>query len=82
MFNLMLRDNLRFCPATILDNQWNSIAWNQAIVLVFLNFSKFTPDNRNLLEIILTNEDYKNLFTDWESKARRMFARFCLSYVI
>nr|WP_173813123.1 helix-turn-helix transcriptional regulator [Dendrosporobacter quercicolus]NSL50116.1 helix-turn-helix domain-containing protein [Dendrosporobacter quercicolus DSM 1736] len=72
-------DNLRFCPATVLDGKWNIIAWNQAAALVFLDFSQLAPAKRNLLEITFTNEAYKKLFADWESKARGMIARFRLA---
>lgn len=77
-------DNLALCPAFIMDARWNVMAWNRAASLVFGYCSEMNCRERNIVWMMFTNKDYKQLFTDWEYHARGMLGRFrtaCDQYV-
>ena len=69
-------DSLKYSPALIVDIRWNIIAWNKASSEIFLDFNKLNTCERNLVRIMFTNEQYKELFIDWESQAQSMLSRF------
>lgn len=69
-------DSLKYSPSMILDIRWNVIAWNKSAEIVFIDFSKINVCNRNLIRIMFTNENYKQLFPDWEAQAKGTLARF------
>lgn len=69
-------DNLALCPAYIMDARWNVLAWNQAARLVFGYSSEMKLRERNIIWMMFTNKDYKQLFLDWENHTRCMLGRF------
>lgn len=73
-------DNLAVCPAFIMDARWNVMAWNQAARLVFGYSDDMNIRERNIVWMMFTREDYKQLFTDWEQHARGMLGRFRSAY--
>ncbi|AJA49900.1 helix-turn-helix domain-containing protein [Clostridium pasteurianum DSM 525 = ATCC 6013] len=77
-------DNLVLSPAFIMDTRWNIIAWNKAACLVFTDFSKINMHKRNMVWMMFTNANYKQLFIDWKFHAQGMLARFrsnCGQYI-
>lgn len=64
-----------YAPAFIIDNKWHVIAWNSAATRIFGDFEEKTYEQRNLLWVMFTNEDYKKLFNDWASKAKGLLSR-------
>jgi len=73
-------DSLQFSPSTIMDAYWNVITWNKAATEILLDYSKINVYKRNALRIMFTNEKFKKTFTDWESSAQGMIARFRTIY--
>lgn len=73
-------DNLALCPAFVMDARWNVAAWNRAAQIVFGFSPALSLVERNLVRMMFTNEDYKQLFTDWEREARSMLGPFRDSY--
>jgi len=77
-------DHLVLCPAFVLDQRWQVIAWNKAACLVFEDFGKVDIMERNMIWRMFTNSDYKQLFINWEYHAQGILARFrssCGEYV-
>lgn len=73
-------DSLEFSPAMIIDAHWNVIAWNKAASKLSLDYSKIDIYKRNVLRIMFTNEEFKKTFSDWNSAAQGMVARFRIVY--
>jgi transcriptional regulator with XRE-family HTH domain len=73
-------DSLEFSPSMLVDARWNLIGWNRVASKLSFDFSKIEIYKRNLLRIMFTNEEYKKTFTDWESVAQGMVARFRGAY--
>ncbi|MEN6328534.1 MAG: helix-turn-helix transcriptional regulator, partial [Syntrophomonas sp.] len=76
-------DSLTLSPSTIVDIRWNVLAWNAASA-VFIDYSKLNIRQRNSLRIMFTNQGYQKKFSDWESHAQAMLARFraaCGKYI-
>ena len=69
-------DNLTLSPSFIMDTRWNIIAWNKAASVVFVDYSKINAHERNMVWMMFTNSNYKQLFIDWEFHAQGMLARF------
>lgn len=69
-------DNLTLCPSFMMDQRWNVIAWNKAACLVFGEFSKMNVREKNIVWMMFTNNNYKQLFADWDFHAQGMLARF------
>lgn len=69
-------DSLKYSPSMILDIRWNIIAWNKAAELIFVDYSKINICQRNQMQIMFMNDNYKALFPDWEVYAKIMIAEF------
>jgi hypothetical protein len=77
-------DSLQFSPALILDIRWNIIAWNRAATVAFLDFSKVDIDKRNYIWLTFADDEYRQIFVNWELYAQKLLARFrasCGSYI-
>ncbi len=73
-------DSLEYSPAIITDVRWNVLAWNKAASTLSFDYEKIDFLQRNLLKIMFTNDDFRNTFSDWNSAAQTMVARFRSSY--
>ncbi len=72
-------DSLTLSPSFIMDQRWNVIGWNKAAGFVFGDYSKMNVRERNIVWMMFTNSEYKELFVDWEAHAQGMLARFRIS---
>lgn len=63
-------------PAFVTNERWDVIARNQATAQVFTPSMVLTPADRNLLWLIFTRPELRQLFVNWEAIARRMLALF------
>lgn len=72
-------DSLVCSPSTMMDKYWNVIAWNKAANAVFVDFDELDVVNRNIIQLMFTNEKYQSLFPDWPTKAKKMLAVFRVS---
>jgi transcriptional regulator with XRE-family HTH domain len=69
-------DNLLLCPAYVMDQRWNVIAWNRAACLLVGDIDKMKPRERNILWRMFASVECRQLFVHWEDVARGMLARF------
>lgn len=69
-------DSLPYSPSLILDIRWNIIAWNRAAAVTFLDFSEVEIDKRNYIWLVFTNNQYREIFADWDRYAQKLLARF------
>ncbi|CAM5213592.1 Transcriptional regulator with XRE-family HTH domain OS=Castellaniella defragrans OX=75697 GN=HNR28_001473 PE=4 SV=1 [Castellaniella defragrans] len=66
-------DNVR-CPAYILDQSWNMLAWNTALQQVFNGWPQ--GGGANLLRYIFLEPAARSLVVEWEERASRVVAEF------
>lgn len=66
-------------PAFVANERWNVIARNRATARVFTPSMELTPRDRNLVWLIFTRPEQRQLFARWEDIARRMLALFRMS---
>jgi transcriptional regulator with XRE-family HTH domain len=66
-------DSIR-CPAYILDQNWNVLAWNAALSHVFDGWP--AGGRANLLRYIFLEPAARTLVVDWEERASRVVAEF------
>ena len=64
------------CPAYLIDNRCNIIAWNRLACEIFGNFSEMDDLERNLVWRTFMVTEYRRLFGDWETIAKRLLAQF------
>lgn len=62
------------CPAYILDQSWNVLAWNTALQHVFDGWPG--RGSSNLLHYIFLDPAARSLVVDWETRASRVVAEF------
>jgi len=68
-------------PAIVLTARWDVIAWNHIALKVVRDYSALAPDRRNLLRILLVEDDaYRQNSELYESTARRLLAKFRVDY--
>jgi hypothetical protein len=68
-------------PAIVLTARWDVIAWNQIALKVIRDYSAYPPDRRNILRILLVEDDaYRSNPELYESTARRLLAKFRVDY--
>ncbi|WP_425965296.1 helix-turn-helix transcriptional regulator [Rhizobium nepotum] len=67
-------------PAYIKNNRWDVLAWNPLAGEIFPDFTNSDLGHVNLLQLVFTSPDMRQLMLDWEADARRTVAKFRLSY--
>ena len=68
-------------PAIILTSRWDVIAWNRIVLKVIRDYSALAPDHRNLLRILLVEDEaYQRDPVLYEATARRLLAKFRVDY--
>ena len=68
-------------PAIVLTARWDVIGWNQIALKVVRDYSALPPDRRNLLRILLVEDDaYRKNPELYEATARRLLAKFRVDY--
>jgi transcriptional regulator with XRE-family HTH domain len=63
-------------PAYVMGRRWDVLAWNRAAALVFGDYSALEGDARNIIHLIFTDLQYRNLLADWEDLARAALGLF------
>jgi transcriptional regulator with XRE-family HTH domain len=67
-------------PAIVMTARWDIIAWNR-LARVFRDYDKLPPERRNLLRILLVDDDsYQKDPGAYETMARRILAKFRVDY--
>jgi transcriptional regulator with XRE-family HTH domain len=68
-------------PAIVLTARWDVIGWNQLALKVIRDYSVLPPERRNLLRILLVEDDaYRQDPVLYEATARRILAKFRADY--
>ncbi|AJY75679.1 helix-turn-helix transcriptional regulator [Paenibacillus beijingensis] len=82
--SLMLQDFLDRqgeCPAFVTNSRWDIVAWNRAASLIFGDYERMSPRERNSIWRLFTSKYAKQLLRDdWEKNAKRRLAQFRASY--
>lgn len=63
-------------PAYLTGRRWDVLAWNHAACQVIANFAAVPVEERNIVRLIFTDEDYRRRSVDWEGIAQRVLAQF------
>ncbi len=71
-----MMDEMESCPAYLIDNRCNIIAWNRLACEIFGNFPEMNDLERNLVWRTFMVPEYRRLFGDWETIAKRLLAQF------
>lgn len=67
-------------PAIVMTARWDVIAWN-SLARVFRDYDKLLPEKRNLLRLLLVDDDsYKGDPAAFETMARRVLSKFRVDY--
>lgn len=66
-------DQLHY-PSFVTDEGTDVIAWNRAAELIIADFSSLPISERNMMNIMFFNTDYRQRLVDWEGFARYMTA--------
>jgi uncharacterized Fe-S center protein/transcriptional regulator with XRE-family HTH domain len=77
---LRMLDNLGLCPAYVLDQCFNVLAWNRAASVIFGDFSRTSGSESNLVWSVFTKPSNRHLYANWESQARSTLAQFRAVY--
>ena len=68
-------------PAIVMTARWDVIAWNRLASTVFRDYDKLPPERRNLLRILLVDdESYQGDPAAYEAMARRILSKFRVDY--
>jgi hypothetical protein len=62
-------------PAYITGRRWDVLAWNRAACQVFANFATMPLEERNIVRLIFTGEEYHRRCVDWEGVAQHVLAQ-------
>ncbi|GCE09589.1 helix-turn-helix transcriptional regulator [Dictyobacter aurantiacus] len=66
-------------PAYITGRRWDVLAWNRAACQVLADFDTMPVEERNIVRLLFTNEEYRRRSRDWEAVARRVLAQLRVS---
>lgn len=69
-------EHLGTSPAYITGRRWDVLAWNRAACQVITNFAALPVEERNIVRLVFTNEEFCRRFVDWEGIAQRILAQF------
>ena len=69
-------DVMAYSPAIVRTATWDVVAWNRAAAVVLTDYSKLSPDERNILRLIFYNPRARAAQADWESVARFVVSTF------
>jgi transcriptional regulator with XRE-family HTH domain len=75
-----LIDSLDPKPAYLLGRRYDFLAHNRAAAALFPELERVPPAKRNQLWLVFMHPAWRSLYPDWELGARRLLARFRVSY--
>ncbi|MDH7808749.1 MULTISPECIES: helix-turn-helix transcriptional regulator [unclassified Rhizobium] len=67
-------------PAYIKNSCWDVLTWNAPAGELFSDFARLDLPERNLLRLVFTSPDMRQIMLDWEGDAHRTVAKFRLDY--
>ncbi|GAC1403404.1 MAG: helix-turn-helix transcriptional regulator [Ktedonobacteraceae bacterium] len=72
----LILETMGIYPAYVVSSHWDIIAWNQAACQVYTDFSTLSPQKRNFLWFLFTDQRPRAWLVDWEGKAQHALALF------
>jgi transcriptional regulator with XRE-family HTH domain len=63
-------------PAYVLGRRWDILAWNEAAVALFGDYSKLEGDARNIMHMVFADKAHRRLLSDWDQLAPAVLATF------
>ncbi|MGG3574289.1 helix-turn-helix transcriptional regulator [Bacillus gobiensis] len=63
-------------PAFVTNERWDIVGWNHAASKVFVDYSTLFSWERNLVWLIFTRPEFRELYIEWECVAQRVLALF------
>ncbi|MEV4340607.1 helix-turn-helix domain-containing protein [Streptomyces sp. NPDC049590] len=69
-----LLDQLAHTPALVLGRRLDVLAWNQAAVALYTDFSAVPPDRRNYVYLLFSDPAVRGMHRHWEHDARDALA--------
>lgn len=70
-----LVDALEF-PSFVVTTDWAIVGWNAAYEWLYPRISSLDPADRNLLYLVYTDPQLREMLPDWEQDSRRFLAEF------
>ena len=67
-------------PTYVMSARWDLLDWNRAAELLFTNWHRRPPHERNMLWFYLCDPAARRLYVDWEAEARTQVAHFRESF--
>lgn len=67
-------------PAIVMNLRWDVLAWNSLNSVIFRDYAKYPPEQRNLLEILFTQPVRHMSPAQFEDMAHRLVARLRFDY--
>ncbi|QBD75238.1 XRE family transcriptional regulator [Ktedonosporobacter rubrisoli] len=74
-FLQQMLERLGNCPAYITGRRWDVLAWNRAASLVIADFAVLPGQERNIMRLVFTNEQYRQRVVDWKGIAQKLLAQ-------
>jgi len=74
-------DMLEPYPAFIAGRRYDTLAWNAASAVIYGDFAKRSPDDRNTVVMLFTESWARELVGDWPTHAQRLVCQFRSDYV-
>ncbi|WP_028611360.1 helix-turn-helix transcriptional regulator [Paenibacillus harenae] len=71
---------LRFCPTIISDRRCQIVGWNQAASHVFMDFDQIPAEQRNLIQLLFSRQEFRRLAGNWEHFAGGFLSIFRAYY--
>jgi transcriptional regulator with XRE-family HTH domain len=68
-------EHLGTSPAYITGHRWDVLAWNSAACQIITDFAALPVEERNIVRLIFSNEEFCRRFVDWEGIAQRILAQ-------
>ena len=63
-------------PTFIVTTDWAIVGWNSAYEWLYPRIASLDPDDRNLLYLVYTDPQLREMLPDWEQDSRRFLAEF------
>ncbi|EPK4722931.1 helix-turn-helix domain-containing protein [Klebsiella oxytoca] len=73
-------NGLTYSPAFILDRYYNIIFWNNAFNKVLFNIESKPVEDRNLIKLAFTDDEFKSKCSDYESVLEDITSNFRLAF--
>jgi transcriptional regulator with XRE-family HTH domain len=67
-------------PAIVMTERWDVLYWNSLVTATMRDYSKYKPEDRNLLKILFVLDAEQFSDTDFQAMARRVIPKFHVDF--